>query len=267
MNMEDKDMEQNKVIDQKLYVVLPAYNEEENVEIMVNDWLRYEEKIRSRFHLDLQIVIVNDGSSDRTREIGEKMEALCPNCTLINHQVNKGLGEALKTGIFYAAAREDCACVCVMDCDNTQKPRYIGGMLHRMYESGKNPDVVIASRYCRRSEVHGVAGHRLLTSQGARLVYELILGVPGVRDYTCGYRLYKREILLEGMEKYGEKLIEESGFTCMAELLYKLYRSGAVFMESPFSLHYEDKKGTSKMKVLKTAANSVKLALSLRFSK
>lgn len=254
-------------INPKLYVVLPAYNEEENVEKLVNDWMRFEEKIRHRFYLDTRIVIVNDGSCDKTREIGEKMEGLFPNCTLINHEVNKGLGEALKTGIFYAAAKEDCACVCVMDCDNTQKPSYIGGMLHRMYESGKNPDVVIASRYCKRSEVHGVAGYRLLTSQGARLVYELILGVPGVRDYTCGYRLYKREILLEGMEKYGEKLIEESGFTCMAELLYKLYRSGAVFMESPFSLHYEEKKGNSKMKVLKTAVNSVKLAFSLRFSK
>lgn len=266
MNGEEKNMNQDKM-NQKLYVVLPAYNEEENVEILVNDWFSYEEKIRQRFHLDLQIVIVDDGSKDRTGEIGKKMEEQFSGCTLVSHQVNKGLGEALKTGIFYTAAKEDCACVCVMDCDNTQKPGYIGRMLHRMYESGRNPDVVIASRYCKRSEVHGVAGHRLLTSQGARLVYELILGVPSVRDYTCGYRLYKREILLEGMEKYGEKLIEESGFTCMAELLYKLYRVGAVFMESPFSLHYEDKKGTSKMKVFKTAVNSVKLALRLRFSK
>ena len=225
----------------KLYVVLPAYNEEENVEIMVKGWLHY-------------------------KEIGEKMEKDFPECRLINHSVNKGLGEALKTGLFYAKEKADCACVCVMDCDNTQKPKYIGRMLYGMYKSGKAPDVVIASRYCRGSEVFGVAGHRLLTSQGARFVYQLILGVPGVRDYTCGYRLYKREALLAAGELYGEGLIEESGFTCMAELLYKLYRSGASFMEIPFSLHYEDKKGSSKMKVIKTALNSIILAFNLRLS-
>ena len=250
----------------KLYVVLPAYNEEENVEIMVKGWLHYKERIFDKFRLGMEIVIVNDGSSDRTKEIGEKMEKDFPECRLINHSVNKGLGEALKTGLFYAKEKADCACVCVMDCDNTQKPKYIGRMLYGMYKSGKAPDVVIASRYCRGSEVFGVAGHRLLTSQGARFVYQLILGVPGVRDYTCGYRLYKREALLAAGELYGEGLIEESGFTCMAELLYKLYRSGASFMEVPFSLHYEDKKGSSKMKVIKTALNSIILAFNLRLS-
>ena len=250
----------------KLYVVLPAYNEEENVEIMVKGWLHYKERIFDKFRLGMEIVIVNDGSSDRTKEIGEKMEKDFPECRLINHSVNKGLGEALKTGLFYAKEKADCACVCVMDCDNTQKPKYIGRMLYGMYKSGKAPDVVIASRYCRGSEVFGVAGHRLLTSQGARFVYQLILGVPGVRGYTCGYRLYKREALLAAGELYGEGLIEESGFTCMAELLYKLYRSGASFMEVPFSLHYEDKKGSSKMKVIKTALNSIILAFNLRLS-
>lgn len=253
-------------MNKKLYIVLPAYNEEENVEVMVKGWLHYKERIREKFQLGMKIVIVNDGSSDKTKEIGERMAKIYPECILIDHVVNKGLGEALKTGLFYGAAEEDCECVCVMDCDNTQKPKYIGRMLYGMYKSGKNPDVVIASRYCRSSRVHGVAGHRLLTSQGARLVYQLILGVPGVRDYTCGYRLYKKEILLEAMERYGEGLIEESGFTCMAELLYKLHRTGAAFMEIPFSLHYEDKKGSSKMKVIKTALNSVKLAFNLRFS-
>lgn len=254
-------------MDKKLYVVLPAYNEEENVEVMVKGWLHYQERIRDKFRLGLQIVIVNDGSGDGTKEIGERMEKAFPECRLLDHSVNRGLGEALKTGLSYAVSKEDCDCVCVMDCDNTQKPRYIGRMLYGMYKTEKKPDVVIASRYCRGSEVHGVAGHRLLTSQGARFVYQLVLGVPGVRDYTCGYRLYKKEILLRAMELYGENLIKERGFTCMAELLYKLHRSGAVFMEVPFSLHYEDKKGTSKMKVVKTALNSIKLAFSLRFSR
>ena len=51
----------------KLYVVLPAYNEEENVEIMVKGWLHYKERIFDKFRLGMEIVIVNDGSSDRTK--------------------------------------------------------------------------------------------------------------------------------------------------------------------------------------------------------
>jgi dolichol-phosphate mannosyltransferase len=88
--------------------------------------------------------------------------------------------------------------------------------------------------------------------------------VKNVRDYTCGYRLYNIDLLERGFKKFGEAFIEEAGFTCMAELLYKLYLVGAVFEEVPFVLRYDFKKGQSKMKVIKTARNSIRLAFRLR---
>ena len=126
------------------------------------------------------------------------------------------------------------------------------------------PDVIIASRYRKGSQVQGVSRLRLLTSEGARYVFSAIIPVENVRDYTCGYRLYSVEILRRGYGKFGDDLIEESGFTCMAELLYKLYIVGARFAEIPFVLRYDFKKGSSKMKVVKTAKNSIKLAFRLR---
>ncbi len=125
-------------------------------------------------------------------------------------------------------------------------------------------DVVIASRYQKGAEVKGVSNIRLLMSEGAKHVFSLILNVPNVKDYTCGYRLYKKKILLDASKIFGGSLVAESGFTCMVELLYKLYCCGAVFTEIPFRLRYDYKKGSSKMAVFKTAVNSAQLALRLK---
>jgi dolichol-phosphate mannosyltransferase len=247
----------------KLTVVLPAYNEEENIESMVERWQQLRSMLVDQYGLKLQIVAVNDGSKDRTREIAERLEREHDNFILVNHMRNRGLGEAMKTGIaFFVGECQDSAYMCLMDCDNTQDPVYITNMLDRLGETGA--DVVIASRYQKGAGVKGVSGIRLLMSGGAKYVFSALLHVPDVRDYTCGYRLYGREILISASERFGENLVEESGFTCMVELLYKLYCCGAVFSEIPFELRYDFKRGASKMAVLKTAVNSVKLALHLK---
>lgn len=251
----------------EIVVLLPAYNEEYNVKKMVETWLGQEKLLREKYQLSLRITVVNDGSKDRTQDICRLLAEQYPSFHYINHPVNKGLGEAVKTAITYVINEcPDCKYACVMDCDNTQDPSYIDSMLKKIGAGNKQhaADVVIASRYQKGSKVQGVAGYRLLTSEGAKYVYSLILHVKKVRDYTCGYRLYTRAILQKGYRRFGDKLIEESGFTCMAELLYKLYAVGASFEEIPFVLRYDFKQGKSKMKVIKTAMNSIRLAFRLR---
>ncbi|HYE67930.1 MAG TPA: glycosyltransferase [Anaerovoracaceae bacterium] len=247
----------------KLTVILPAYNEEENIETMVLRWQQFREVLNYKYGLELQIIAINDGSKDRTKEIAERLEVEHDNFTLVSHRKNKGLGEAVKTGITYFVGQGDHSTyLCLMDCDNTQDPVYITDMLDRIDETSS--DVVIASRYQKGAEVKGVSGMRLLMSGGAKYVFSVLLQIPNVKDYTCGYRLYNRKIILSAMERFGDELIAESGFTCMVELLYKLHCCGAVFAEVPFALRYDYKKGDSKMAVLKTAVNSIWLALRLR---
>jgi dolichol-phosphate mannosyltransferase len=247
----------------KLTVVLPAYNEEENIRIMVERWQEFRGVLADRYGLGLQIVAVNDGSGDRTGEIAGELEKEHDNFKVLSHSVNKGLGEAVKTAVSYFVEEcSDSSLMCLMDCDNTQDPAYLTDLLDRMDQT--SADVVIASRYQKGAVVKGVSGMRLLMSGGAKYVFSVLLHVPKVRDYTCGYRLYNRRILLAASERFGEDLIEESGFTCMVELLYKLYCCGAIFAEIPFALRYDYKKGASKMAVLKTAVNSVRLALRLK---
>lgn len=248
----------------ELVVLLPAYNEEDNVVRMVERWEEQREVV-AKFGLTLKIVAVNDGSSDKTEEICHAIEQQNPYFTLVNHEHNKGLGEAVKTGFCHVLKEcPDCDYACLMDCDNTQDPIYIESMLKRITEKEDEADVVIASRYQKGSMVYGVAKHRLFTSGGAKLVYKLLFGVKHVNDYTCGYRLYSRSSLEKVYEQFGEAMIEESGFTCMAEVLYKMSLCGVRFAEVPFTLHYDYKAGESKMKVVKTAVNSIKLAFRLR---
>ena len=248
----------------ELVVLLPAYNEEGNVERMLERW-EAESQCIEQHGLVLRIVAVNDGSSDRTHDLCRILEEKYENFTLVEHEHNKGLGEAVKTGFRYVLEHcPDAAYACLMDCDNTQDPANIGRMLDRILQTEDPADVVIASRYQEGSEVYGVAKHRLFTSGGARLVYETLLGVKNVRDYTCGYRLYSRKSLELLQKGFGDQMIEESGFTCMAEVLYKMNLCGVRFTEVPFTLHYDFKEGESKMKVLKTAVNSLKLTFRLR---
>lgn len=154
--------------------------------------------------------------------------------------------------------------MCVMDGDNTHKPQYVFAMLSKL--DGK-VGCVIASRYQRGAETSGVPKIRLLLSDCARLYYTVVLHVPSVRDYTCGYRLYTRGALARASAQYGEKLITQRTFSCMMELLYKLHRSGCQFAEVPFTLCYGDKEGDSKMKVLKTIRDSMVTALRLRLGR
>ena len=92
----------------------------------------------------------------------------------------------------------------------------------------------------------------------------MVLHVPGVKDYTCGYRVYTRPALQAGVARYGQALVEKKSFACMMELLYKLYRCGCTFAEVPFTLYYDSKVGESKMNLGKTIRDSFLTALRLR---
>lgn len=247
----------------ELTVVLPAYNEEENIEALLEKWDRQRALLCEAYGLELRVAVIDDGSGDGTASTVERLAQDDARITLIRHGENRGLGAGVRTGIEYFLEHcEESSYLCIMDADNTQDPMYIGSMLDAIVASERH--VAIASRYREGSQVDGVTILRLLMSGGARLVFSILLRVPGVRDYTCGYRLYERSKLQETADRFGGSLIEESGFTCMVELLYKLYSCGAVFAEIPFRLRYDQKIGRSKMSVMRTAIRSIRLSYRLK---
>ena len=243
-----------------VYIGLPCYNEEKDINTLLDRILIVKNEIKEKFKYETKIFCVNDGSSDKTEKIIKKRKK--DGIVLINHDKNKGLGEAMKTIILqFKNMAKDGDYLVVMDADNSHNPKYILDLIEKKEHS--NSDIIIASRYQKGATISGLKKHRIFISNMAKLWYSLILKIPNIKDYTCGYRLYTYEIINKAIEKYEDKIITQSSFACMMEFLYKLYLSGAKINEIPFSLEYEKKIGNSKMKVIKTSIDSLKTTIKI----
>lgn len=240
----------------QVILALPAYNEAENLRPLIE----HARRVFSQANLDAHIIIVNDGSMDNTGPLAEELakgETEIP-ITVIHHPQNRGLGRTIITGLNAAMKQstEPNDVIVCMDADNTHSPDYIPQMIERICEGF---DIVIASRYQPGSKEIGVPPFRLFLSRGARLVFKLILGLPGVRDYTCGYRAYRASLIREALEKYGDALIQREGFACTDELLVRLTQFSPRITEIPFTLRYDQKKSPSKLPLFRTIWETLKL--------
>jgi Glycosyltransferases involved in cell wall biogenesis len=239
-----------------LYILLPAYNEEQALPILLAD---LETTCAQLPHC---IVAVDDGSTDSTLQVLKDFAKQCPNLDIVEHGQNKGLSQALKSGFeriltnnsvnFTGTISKDQLLpdtVITMDADNTHPADRIPLLCA---EISAGSDLVVASRYEKGGEQIGLNFGRKLLSWGAGKVMQFFFPIDGVKDYSCGYRAYRLNILQRGFNVYGEKLIENSSFAGMAELLLKLAPLCRKLSEVPLQLHYERKEGFSKMKIWKT---------------
>ncbi len=114
-------------------------------------------------------------------------------------------------------------------------------------------DVVIASRYQPGARVVGVPLLRQGCSLAMSLLFRAWFPIPGVRDYSSGFRAYRAQCLLDAFGRWPDRFISQAGFACMVEILLKLGQMGSLMTEAPLSLRYYDiKGGNSKMNVVKT---------------
>lgn len=224
-------------------VVLPAYNEEKDLPALLS---RLRETLTNQ-PFGYHVIIVDDGSKDRTAEIAEEAAKTMP-IHLVRHGVNRGLGCAIQTGLREAVNHGDL--IVSMDADNSHDPIYIADMVKHM--NANNTSVVIASRFQKGSVVKGVPLLRQGMSWGCFLFMRSIVPYRNVRDYSTGFRGYRASIVQKLILQYGDKLVEESGFVCMLEVLLKLRAIGAKAAEIPYTLRYDLKEGVSKMRIIRT---------------
>ena len=119
---------------------------------------------------------------------------------------------------------------------------------------------MIASRFQPGAEVVGVPASRKLYSDRASAgCSRSLFPIRGVRDYTCGYRAYRADALRQATDKYGDELITETGFSCMADVLLKLRRLPLTMSEVPLELRYDRRGAGSKMRVLRTIRQTLLL--------
>jgi len=241
----------------QVYIGLPAYNEE----IALPRLLQRIELLSASLQKPITVVLYNDGSTDSTSAIARQWQERLP-LVLLDCPRNKGLGAGLRALVRYVvemACDEDI--LVIMDCDDTHDPAQIMEMM-RLIEEGA--DAVIASRFVRGALVRGVPSLRRITALGAVALFKLIHPVRGVRDYMCGYRTYRVSALKRASNAFRTKLIEESGFACMPELLLKLNALGFQFTEVPLQLRYDLKPTASKMRVGSNISRLLKLLIQSR---
>lgn len=238
--------------------MLPAYNEENRVGQLLDsiDETLYEAGFP--YH----VVVVDDGSTDRTADVVEERSRQMP-VTLMSHSRNKGLGETIRDGLDAAATLADEKDVILtMDADDTHLPGLILRMARMIWEGH---DVVIASRYQPGSRTIGVPLLRRFLSYSGSFFLRVVFPTPGVKDFTCGYRAYRAAVLKEAIAFYGSEFLNQEGFECMVDILLKLRRLNIIFGEVPMILRYDRKQGVSSMKIARTIVSTFRLIIRRRF--
>jgi dolichol-phosphate mannosyltransferase len=224
-----------------IYVLLPAYNEEGAIEqLMAN----IDAALGAAG--GYRIIVCNDGSKDGTAAKLAELVRRYP-IEVIEHRYNRGLGETIRDlveRVVDVASPNDV--VVRMDADVTHDPRIIPRMVAKLAEGY---DVVLASRFQPGGGQKGVSSYRAFVSYGANLFMKVFFPIPGIREYSCGFRAYRAEILQRAVRLMGDGFIQLRGlgFTCTLEKLVKLKLMGARFAEVPFVLQYDLKVGSSKM--------------------
>ncbi len=230
-------------------IIIPTYNEIENIEKMVRKVFSLSEK----FHL----LIVDDGSPDGTAQKVKELQKEFSDSLFIEERKGKlGLGTAYIHGFKWALKR-NYEFIFEMDCDFSHNP----DDLPRLLNACKNgADVAVGSRYVKGGNVSNWDMKRILLSYFASLYVRIVLWF-NVKDTTAGFKCYKRKVL----ETIDLDNIKFMGYAFQIEMKYTAYRKGFKIAEVPIT--FVDRVfGTSKMstKIFKEAFWGV---IQMRFKK
>ncbi|HEX9636102.1 MAG TPA: polyprenol monophosphomannose synthase [Acidobacteriota bacterium] len=214
----------------EVIVVIPTYNEAENLERLVGMLLDLP--------LALGILVVDDNSPDGTGQLAERLALGAPTRIEVVHRAEKrGLGSAYLFA-FEKLMPQQPRFIVAMDADFSHHPRY----LPEMVQSGRDGfDLVIGSRYVPGGATPGFPLSRQILSRGGNLLARGLIGLRAL-DATAGYRCYKREALV----RLPLQTVRSSGYSFQIEMLTLFQRGGFRIGELP--ILFEDRRcGHSKI--------------------
>lgn len=220
----------------KITVILPTYNERDNIEGLLDTLERITEKISGH---TFSFLIVDDESPDGTEEVVKKYQKTHKNVFLLSGK-KEGLGKALLRGMAYATGKLNAEALVQMDADLSHDPEVLPKMI---VEIDKGADFVLGSRYIPGGSIPDNWGPiRKLYSVVGNEVVRFGLGFPSVHDWTGGYRVYRRKFV----ELSINHLAQYRGYVFQIAFLHKSILHGAKVSEVPF--HFTDRRyGHSKI--------------------
>lgn len=211
-------------------IVIPTYNEEENIEAITGAVLGLP--------YDFHVLVVDDNSPDGTGDIADRLSAADGRVHVLHRTKKEGLGPAYIAGFRWALAR-DYDLIFEMDADFSHRPEY----LHDFMQAIEDADLVLGSRYIRGVNVVNWPLSRLLISYFANQYSRIVTGLP-VRDATGGFKCFRRRVL----ESIDLSRVNCTGYAFQIELTMRAAARGFRVTEVPI-IFYDRTKGASKMSV------------------
>ena len=213
---------------QEILVIIPTYNELENIQKLIPDVLgRYEKA---------DILVVDDNSPDGTGDYVEELSKTSERVKLIRRAKKLGLGTAYVEG-FKFALKNDYLFILEMDADYSHDPREIKNFL----KAAREYDLVIGSRYTMGVNVVHWPMRRLMLSYFANFYTRVITGLP-VHDATGGFKCFKRNVL----EAFNFDNVKSNGYAFQIEMTFKAWKKGFTIGEIPI-IFIDRSMGSSKM--------------------
>ena len=240
----------------KPIVVIPTYNERENVEAMAA-------AVLAVLPPEGQLLFLDDNSPDGTGAVIDSICARESRVHVMHREKKEGLGRAYVAG-FAEALRMGATHVIEMDCDFSHDPKDVPRLLAAVvgrppYQEG-GADVAIGSRYVKGGKCVGWPFRRWLISRAGGIFIRFMLGVP-VKDPTGGFKCFTRRAL----ELLGDfSSIKSFGYSFQMEMNYRMWQAGLKLVEVPITFS-ERRAGASKISG-SIAVESLKMVFKLKFS-
>ncbi|CAH0550927.1 unnamed protein product [Brassicogethes aeneus] len=231
------DMAGENKIENKYSILLPTYNEVQNLPIIV--WLIVKYMNESGY--PYEIIIIDDGSPDGTLEAGKQLQKIYGEDKIVLKPREKklGLGTAYIHGIKFSTGN----LIFIMDADLSHHPKFMPQMIEKQIKH--NFDIVSGTRYVGTGGVYGWDFKRKLISRGANFLTQLLLR-PGASDLTGSFRLYRKDIL--------EKIINNcvsKGYVFQMEMIIRARQFNYTVGEVPITfvdrVYGESKLGGSEI--------------------
>jgi dolichol-phosphate mannosyltransferase len=226
-------------------VVLPTYNERENLPLLVPQLLEIS---------NLRVLVVDDASPDGTGAVADALAARSGGRVSVMHRTGpRGLGLAYLDGIRHALGT-DADVIIQMDADLSHRPAHLAAML----DAVRHADLVIGSRYVPGGRIVNWPLRRKLLSSSANAYIRAVCSL-GARDCTSGFRCWRRSALAS----LPLHRIDAEGYAFLVQLLYEALDAGCTVAETPITF-VERANGRSKLRLrilLESAILPWKLAL------